>query len=122
MTDTDWDLIHRVHVRGTYKCTKAAWDIMRNQNYGRCGPDPSPQPSAMPADRARSTQLVHVPMRGFLCSIVNTSSAAGIYGNFGQTNYSAGALHPNPQPQPTQPNPTPRPTPPLSQLFWCSPG
>lgn len=38
MTDTDWDLIHRVHVRGTYKCTKAAWDIMRKQNYGRCGP------------------------------------------------------------------------------------
>ena len=42
MTDTDWDLIHRVHVRGTYKCTKAAWDIMRNQNYGRCAPRPTP--------------------------------------------------------------------------------
>jgi multifunctional beta-oxidation protein len=35
MTDADWDLIHRVHVRGTYKCTKAAWETMRTQNYGR---------------------------------------------------------------------------------------
>ncbi|KAJ3413977.1 hypothetical protein HDV05_007266 [Chytridiales sp. JEL 0842] len=62
MTDDDWDLIHRVHVRGSYKVTKAAWDIMQKQGYGR---------------------------------IINTSSAAGIYGNFGQANYSAAkyALH-----------------------------
>lgn len=59
MTDEDWDIIHKVHVRGTYKVTKAAWEIMRQQNYGR---------------------------------IVNTASAAGIYGNFGQTNYSAAKL------------------------------
>ena len=59
MTDEDWDLIHRVHLRGSYKVTKAAWDIMNKQKYGR---------------------------------IINTTSAAGIYGNFGQTNYSAAKL------------------------------
>lgn len=29
MTDLDWDLIMKVHVNGTYKVTRAAWDIMR---------------------------------------------------------------------------------------------
>lgn len=57
MTDADWDITLAVHVRGSYKVTKAAWDIFRKQKYGR---------------------------------IINTSSAAGIYGNFGQANYSAG--------------------------------
>ncbi|KAJ3026029.1 UNVERIFIED_CONTAM: bifunctional hydroxyacyl-CoA dehydrogenase/enoyl-CoA hydratase fox2, partial [Siphonaria sp. JEL0065] len=62
MTDDDWDLIQRVHVRGSYKVAKAAWDIFQKQGYGR---------------------------------IINTTSAAGIYGNFGQANYSAAkyALH-----------------------------
>lgn len=59
MTDDDWDLIHRVHVRGSYKVTKAAWDIMIKQGFGR---------------------------------IINTASAAGIYGNFGQANYAAAKL------------------------------
>ncbi|KAJ3124865.1 hypothetical protein HK100_011079 [Physocladia obscura] len=62
MTDEDWDLVQRVHVRGSYKVSKAAWDIFQKQGYGR---------------------------------IINTTSAAGIYGNFGQANYSAAkfALH-----------------------------
>ncbi|KAJ3207063.1 hypothetical protein HDU67_007695 [Dinochytrium kinnereticum] len=59
MTDDDWDLVHRVHVRGSYKVAKAAWDIFQKQGYGR---------------------------------IINTASAAGIYGNFGQANYSAAKL------------------------------
>ncbi|KAL2911980.1 hypothetical protein HK105_208527 [Polyrhizophydium stewartii] len=59
MTDADWDLIHLVHVRGAYKVTKAAWEHMTKQGYGR---------------------------------IINTASAAGIYGNFGQANYSAAKL------------------------------
>ncbi len=59
MTDDDWDLIMRVHVRGAYKTTKAAWDHMRNANYGR---------------------------------VIFTASAAGIYGNFGQTNYAAAKM------------------------------
>ncbi|CAJ0608987.1 unnamed protein product [Cylicocyclus nassatus] len=56
MTDLDWDLIFKVHVKGAYSVTKAAWPYMRKQNYGR---------------------------------ILVTSSNAGIYGNFGQTNYAA---------------------------------
>ncbi|KAI8820988.1 peroxisomal hydratase-dehydrogenase-epimerase [Fimicolochytrium jonesii] len=56
MTDNDWDLVHRVHLRGTYKVTKAAWPHMLKQKYGR---------------------------------IINTTSAVGLYGNFGQANYSA---------------------------------
>ena len=45
-----------VHLQGSFWTTQAAWEIMREQNFGR---------------------------------IVNTSSAAGIFGNFGQTNYGA---------------------------------
>lgn len=29
MTDVDWDLIIKIHLRGTYSVTKAAWGIMR---------------------------------------------------------------------------------------------
>ncbi|KAF2815412.1 Fox2 protein [Mytilinidion resinicola] len=56
MTQRDWDLIMDVHVRGAYKCTRAAWPYFRKQKYGR---------------------------------VVNTSSASGLFGNFGQTNYAA---------------------------------
>ena len=59
MTDEEWDAIYKVHVRGAYKLTRAAWNPMREQEYGR---------------------------------IIMTASAAGIYGNFGQTNYSMAKL------------------------------
>ncbi|MDO6966828.1 SDR family NAD(P)-dependent oxidoreductase [Rhizobium alvei] len=52
----DFELVIKVHLIGSYNCTKAVWDQMRERNYGR---------------------------------IVFTSSASGIYGNFGQTNYGA---------------------------------
>lgn len=58
-SDVDWDLIHRVHLRGSFLVTRAAWNHMKNQKFGR---------------------------------IIMTSSAAGIYGNFGQANYSAAKL------------------------------
>ena len=53
------DLIHRVHLRGSFMVTRAAWPHMKKQKFGR---------------------------------IIMTSSAAGIYGNFGQANYSAGRV------------------------------
>lgn len=59
MTEKDWDLIYRVHLKGTFSVTKAAWKYMREQRYGR---------------------------------IINVSSAAGLYGNVGQTNYSSAKL------------------------------
>jgi len=59
ITDKDWDLIYRVHLKGSYSVTRAAWNHMRDKGYGR---------------------------------IIMTSSAAGIYGNFGQANYSAAKL------------------------------
>ncbi|MCC6749086.1 MAG: SDR family NAD(P)-dependent oxidoreductase [Deltaproteobacteria bacterium] len=59
MTPEDWDLIYRVHVLGAYRVTHAAWNLMRDQGYGR---------------------------------IIMTASAAGIYGNFGQANYSMAKL------------------------------
>lgn len=59
MTDNDWEIIFKVHVLGAYKTTKAAWNFMREQKFGR---------------------------------IIMTSSAAGLYGNFGQANYSAAKL------------------------------
>jgi 3-hydroxyacyl-CoA dehydrogenase/3a,7a,12a-trihydroxy-5b-cholest-24-enoyl-CoA hydratase len=59
MSQEDWDLIYKVHVLGSYRVTKAAWDHMREAGYGR---------------------------------IIMTASAAGIYGNFGQANYSMAKL------------------------------
>ncbi|KAM3610601.1 uncharacterized protein V6R79_006475 [Siganus canaliculatus] len=58
-SDLDWDLIHRIHLRGSFLVTRAAWNHMKNQKFGR---------------------------------IIMTTSAAGIYGNFGQANYSAAKL------------------------------
>uniref|UniRef100_A0A8D0CML6 Hydroxysteroid (17-beta) dehydrogenase 4 n=1 Tax=Scleropages formosus TaxID=113540 RepID=A0A8D0CML6_SCLFO len=53
------NLINRVHLRGSFLVTRAAWDHMKKQKFGR---------------------------------IIMTSSAAGIYGNFGQANYSTAKL------------------------------
>uniref|UniRef100_A0A3B4T5X5 Hydroxysteroid (17-beta) dehydrogenase 4 n=1 Tax=Seriola dumerili TaxID=41447 RepID=A0A3B4T5X5_SERDU len=53
------NLIQRVHLRGSFLVTRAAWNHMKNQKFGR---------------------------------IIMTASAAGIYGNFGQANYSAAKL------------------------------
>jgi multifunctional beta-oxidation protein len=35
MTDDQWDIIMSVHMRGTYKVTKAAYPYMIKQKYGR---------------------------------------------------------------------------------------
>jgi multifunctional beta-oxidation protein len=59
MKDEDWDLIMKVHVRGAYKCARAAWPHFRKQKYGR---------------------------------LISTASAAGLFGNFGQCNYSGTLL------------------------------
>ena len=59
MTELDWDLIMKVHLKGAFSVTRAAWNIMREKNYGR---------------------------------IVNTGSSAGIFGSFGQVNYSTAKL------------------------------
>lgn len=29
MTDEDWDLVIKVHLRGAYSCTKAVWPIFK---------------------------------------------------------------------------------------------
>jgi NAD(P)-dependent dehydrogenase (short-subunit alcohol dehydrogenase family) len=59
MTQDDWDLVYRVHLKGSMSVSHAAWPIMREKGYGR---------------------------------IIMTTSAAGIYGNFGQANYCAAKL------------------------------
>src|SRR5262245_8740128 len=56
MTMDDVKRVVDVHLFGTANCTKAVWETMREQNYGR---------------------------------VVLTSSASGLYGNFGQANYGA---------------------------------
>jgi putative sterol carrier protein len=35
MTDEEWDIIQRVHLRGAYKVTKAAFPHMKENGYGR---------------------------------------------------------------------------------------
>jgi NAD(P)-dependent dehydrogenase (short-subunit alcohol dehydrogenase family) len=56
MDMAEFRLVVDVHLLGSAYCTKAVWDIMRAQNYGR---------------------------------IVMTTSASGLFGNFGQSNYGA---------------------------------
>jgi len=56
MEMADFELVVNVHLMGTVKPVKAAWEIMKAQNYGR---------------------------------VVITTSATGLYGNFGQANYGA---------------------------------
>lgn len=59
ISDEDWNLIHDVHLKGSFLTTRAAWPVMKKQNFGR---------------------------------IIMTSSNSGVYGNFGQANYSAAKL------------------------------
>lgn len=59
ITSKEWNAVLNVHLRGTFKVTRAVWPYMVKQQYGR---------------------------------IVMVSSAAGIYGNVGQANYSAAKL------------------------------
>lgn len=59
ISNTDWDLIQDVHLKGAFKTTQAAWPHFRKQNYGR---------------------------------VIVTSSNSGLYGNFGQANYSAAKM------------------------------
>ncbi|CAF1506962.1 unnamed protein product [Adineta steineri] len=59
MTEQDWDLVHRIHLRAAYSLTHAAWPYMRKQQFGR---------------------------------VIFTTSTSGLYGNFGQANYSAAKM------------------------------
>lgn len=59
MSELDWDLIMKVHMKGSFSVSRAAWNYMREQGYGR---------------------------------IINTASSSGLYGSFGQANYSAAKL------------------------------
>ncbi|RMH36051.1 MAG: SDR family oxidoreductase [Deltaproteobacteria bacterium] len=57
MTDEMFDIVVKVHLRGTFLCTRAA--------------------------------AAHMKERGEGGRIINTTSVAGLMGNFGQTNYAA---------------------------------
>ena len=57
MTEAEWDIIHKIHLKSAFSVTKAAWDHMKKQKFGR---------------------------------VILTASPSGLYGNFGQANYSAG--------------------------------
>lgn len=35
MKDIDWELIMKVHVKGSYSVARAAWNLMRDQGFGR---------------------------------------------------------------------------------------
>jgi NAD(P)-dependent dehydrogenase (short-subunit alcohol dehydrogenase family) len=55
----DFAVVMNVHLMGAVHCTKAVWDTMTAQKYGR---------------------------------IVMTTSSSGLYGNFGQSSYSAAKM------------------------------
>jgi len=59
LSNDDWDIVHKVHLKGAFSVTRAAWEHMKKQKYGR---------------------------------VIMTSSPSGLYGNFGQSNYSAAKL------------------------------
>ncbi|HEY1959069.1 MAG TPA: SDR family NAD(P)-dependent oxidoreductase [Polyangiaceae bacterium] len=62
LTQQDWDLIYRVHVLGGFKVTHAAWNVTGGMRDKGYG------------------------------RVIFTASAAGIYGNFGQSNYAMAKL------------------------------
>ncbi len=35
ISDTDWDLVHRIHMGGAFRVTRAAWPHMKKTGYGR---------------------------------------------------------------------------------------
>ncbi len=59
MTSEEFRMVIDVHLMGAFNCTKAVWEIMREQHYGR---------------------------------VIFISSSSGLYGNFGQANYSAAKM------------------------------
>jgi NAD(P)-dependent dehydrogenase (short-subunit alcohol dehydrogenase family) len=59
MEPENWKAVIDVHLNGAYYVTRPAFEVMRNNGYGR---------------------------------IIMTSSASGLYGNFGQSNYSSAKL------------------------------
>ncbi|MDX1508675.1 MAG: SDR family NAD(P)-dependent oxidoreductase [Woeseiaceae bacterium] len=59
MSLDDFRLVMDIHLMGSVYCTKAVWETMREQQFGR---------------------------------IVYTTSSSGLYGNFGQSNYSAAKM------------------------------
>jgi NAD(P)-dependent dehydrogenase (short-subunit alcohol dehydrogenase family) len=59
MTQDQIEPVLDVHLKGAFYVTQPAWQLMRDQGYGR---------------------------------IVNTSSGAGVFGNFGQANYGAAKM------------------------------
>ncbi len=62
MSEDDWDSVIRVHLKGTFTCTKHAMDYWRSESK---------------AGRQRRA------------AVVNTVSSAGLQGNPGQANYGA---------------------------------
>jgi NAD(P)-dependent dehydrogenase (short-subunit alcohol dehydrogenase family) len=62
MTEEEWDVVLRVHLRGTFSCSRHAAAYWRAESK---------------AGRRRDARLL------------NTSSASGLFGNTGQTNYGA---------------------------------
>jgi len=59
MEMADFKAVVDVHLMGSVNCSKAVWELMREQNYGR---------------------------------ILMTTSASGLFGNFGQANYGAAKM------------------------------
>jgi 3-hydroxy-3-methylglutaryl CoA synthase/NAD(P)-dependent dehydrogenase (short-subunit alcohol dehydrogenase family)/putative sterol carrier protein len=59
MDSENWAAVQNVHLNGAYNVTKPAFQVMRENGFGR---------------------------------IIMTTSAAGLYGNFGQTNYSSAKM------------------------------
>ena len=59
LEEAQLDLVLKVHLYGAFHVTRAAWNHLKEQGYGR---------------------------------VINTTSGSGLYGNFGQSNYSAAKL------------------------------
>ncbi len=59
MEEENWDAVLNVHLRGAYCVTKPAFEVMKNNGYGR---------------------------------IIMTTSGAGLFGNFGQSNYASAKM------------------------------
>ena len=79
MSQQELELVLLVHLKGAYECTKACWPVFRKQKVSvRCT-----------AKSGCRRKLLTLPISAQYGRILNTASAAGLYGNMGQANYSA---------------------------------
>ena len=74
MSESDWDEVIQINLKGVFNCTKVVSKVMLKQASAKGGSQPDRQAGALSGRKGR---------------IINVASIIGITGNAGQSNYAA---------------------------------